>query len=51
VKAVELLLDGHSNLMVGIVNTKIESCSFKEALAGHHNINKELIRVADIMSV
>jgi len=26
VKAVELLLDGYSNLMVGIVNTKIESC-------------------------
>ncbi len=51
VKAVELLLDGHSNLMVGIVNTKIESCPFEEALAGHHNINKELIRVADIMSV
>lgn len=51
VKAVELLLDGNSNLMVGIVNTKIESCPFEEALAGHHNINKELIRVADIMSV
>lgn len=51
VKAVELLLDGFSNLMVGIVNTKIESCSFKEALAGHHSINKELIRVSDIMSI
>jgi len=51
VKAVELLLDGHSNQMVGIVNTKIESCSFKEALTGHHNINKELIRVSDIMSI
>lgn len=51
VKAVELLLDGNTNLMVGIVNTKIESCPFEEALAGHHNINKELIRVADIMSV
>jgi len=51
VKAVELLLDGFSNLMVGIVNTKIESCSFQEALAGHHIINKELVRVSDIMSI
>lgn len=51
VKAVELLLDGKSNKMVGIVNTKIESCPFEEALAGHHDINKELIRVSDIMSM
>lgn len=50
VKAVELLLDGNSNKMVGIVNTKIESCSFEEALSGNHDINKELIRVSDIMS-
>jgi len=51
VRAVELILDGKSNLMVGIINTKIESCSIKEALSGHHNINKELIRVSDIMSI
>jgi len=51
VKAVELMLDGKSQLMVGIVNTKIESCLIKEALRGHHEINKELIKVSDIMSI
>ncbi len=51
VKAVELILDGKSNLMVGVVNTKVQSCSIKEALKGHHQINKELVRVSDIMSI
>ena len=51
VRAVELLLDGHTNLMVGIINTKIKSCLIKDVLKGHHEINKELIRVSDIMSI
>ena len=51
VKAVELLLDGKTNLMVGIVNNKIETTELEKAVKGYHEINKELLRVSDIMSV
>lgn len=51
VKAVELLLDGKTNLMVGIVNNVIETTNLEKAVKGHHEINKELLRVSDIMSI
>jgi len=51
VKAVELLLDGKTNLMVGSVNNKIETTDLENAVKGHHDINKELLRVSDIMSI
>jgi len=51
VKAVELLLDGKTNLMVGILNNKIEITDLENAVKGHHDINKELLRVSDIMSI
>ena len=50
VKAVELLLDGDSNVMVGIVNNEIEACNLDKALKGKHTINKELLRISDILS-
>lgn len=50
VKAVELLLDGQQDLMVGFVNNKVEACSLDEALKSKHNINKELLRISDILS-
>lgn len=51
VRAVELLLDGQTNLMVGIVNNKVETTDLEKAVKGHHCINKELLRVSDIMSI
>jgi len=50
VKAVELLLDGESDLMVGLVNNQVQSCSLDKALKSKHNINKELLRISDILS-
>jgi 6-phosphofructokinase 1 len=51
VKAVELLLDQKTNLMVSINNNRIETTDLEKAVKGHHKINKELIRVSDIMSI
>ena len=51
VKAVESLIDGHSNLMVGLINDKIAVTPLEKAIKGQSKINKELIRVSDIMSV
>lgn len=50
VKAVELLLDGNRDIMVGIVNNEIEPCSLDKALKGKHTINKDLLRISDILS-
>ena len=51
VKAVELLLDGQSNLMVGMINNKMEAIDLELAVKEHHSINKEILRISDIMSV
>ena len=51
VKAVELLLDGKSNLMVGLINNKVETTELEKAVKSHHAITKELLRVSDIMSI
>ena len=50
VKAVEALLDGKTNCMVGIINNKMELTPFDQAIKGSSKINKELLRVSDIMS-
>lgn len=51
VKAVETILEGKSNYMVGLLSDKIEITPLNEAIKGKSKINKELMRVADIMSV
>ncbi|WP_405206202.1 6-phosphofructokinase [Aquimarina sp. LLG6339-5] len=51
VKAVELLLDGEQNVMVGVLNNKIVATNFDEGLKEDHSINKELLRISDILSV
>ncbi len=51
VKAIELLLDGKTNLMVSINDNKIGTTELDKAVKGHHKVNKELIRVSDIMSI
>ncbi len=51
VRAVEGILKGESNLMVGLVNDKISVTPLEKAIKGQSKINKELIRVSDIMSI
>ncbi|MCF6168021.1 6-phosphofructokinase [Lutibacter sp.] len=51
VSAVELLLDGKTNLMVGLINNKVQTTDLEKAVKGHHTINRELLRVSDIMSI
>ncbi|MCF6297411.1 MAG: 6-phosphofructokinase [Flavobacteriaceae bacterium] len=51
VKAVELLIDGKTNLMVGIRNNKMDTTELERAIKEHHNINSEILRISDIMSV
>ncbi|WP_438962043.1 6-phosphofructokinase [Nonlabens sp.] len=51
VKAVESLLEGKTNYMVGINNSKIELCPLDMAVKGKTEIDTELLRVSDIMTV
>ncbi|OZV68600.1 6-phosphofructokinase [Winogradskyella aurantia] len=51
VKAVESLLTGKSNYMVGLKNDVIDLTPFDQAVKGKSKINMELIRVSDIMTV
>ena len=50
VKAVELLLENKTNLMVGLKDNEIITTELSEAIKGGHIIDKELLRVYDIMS-
>ena len=50
VKAVELLLEGTSNVMVGLQNNQVKAIHLEKAIKGQHAINLELLRVSDIMS-
>ncbi|HMR16912.1 MAG TPA: ATP-dependent 6-phosphofructokinase, partial [Mariniflexile sp.] len=49
-KAVESLLEGKTNYMVGLINNKMELTPFENAIKGKTKINLELLRVSDIMS-
>jgi len=51
VKAVESILTGKSNYMVGLKNDIIDITPFDQAVKGKSKINMELIRVSDIMTV
>ncbi len=50
VKAVESLLEGKSNYMVGLSSDTIQLTPLHKAIKGQSKINKELIRVSDIMT-
>jgi 6-phosphofructokinase 1 len=50
VKAVESLLEGISNYMVGLQNDTISLTPLEQAIKGKTEINRELLRVSDIMS-
>ena len=51
VKAVETLLDGKSNLMVGVTDNKMSLTELDKAIKGKSEINKELLRVSDIITI
>ena len=50
VKAVESLLEGKTNYMVGLISNKMELTPLEKAIKGKTKINLELLRVSDIMS-
>lgn len=50
VKAVESLLEGKSNYMVGLLNDKVALTPLEQAIKGHSEVDLELVRVSDIMS-
>ncbi len=51
VKSVEALLEGKTNLMAGIIDNQITFTLVSEAIKGKSKIDKELIRVSDIMTI
>ncbi|MGZ9675568.1 6-phosphofructokinase [Flavobacterium sp. GNP001] len=50
VKAVESLIDGKSNYMVGLQNDQVALTPLEQAIKGKTMIDRELLRVSDIMS-
>jgi len=51
VGAIDALLKGERNVMVGLKHNKIVSVPFSKAVKGDYKLDLELIRVADIMSI
>lgn len=51
VKAVESLLEGKSNYMVGMLNDKVALTPLEQAIKGHTEIDRDLLRVSEIMSI
>lgn len=50
VKAVEALLEGKSNYMVGILEDKVCLTPLEQAIKGQYEIDMELVKVSDIVS-
>jgi 6-phosphofructokinase 1 len=48
--AVKTLLEGKSNVALGVVNNKILLTSFEEAITKKHTINKDLIKMTEILA-
>ena len=51
VAAVETLLDRSTGVMVGITNNQVSTVGLNKAIKMNHEIDKELLRVAEITSV
>ena len=51
VHAIELLMDGKANVMVGLQNGKMSTTPLDKAIKENNPIDKEILRVSDIMSV
>lgn len=51
VKAVELLLQDESKVMVGLVNDQVQTIPLEKAIKGTTSIDEELLRISDILSI
>jgi 6-phosphofructokinase 1 len=51
VNAVEKLLEGHRDCMTGMINHKIVLTPFAEAISDKLTIDRDIIRIADILSI
>ena len=51
VGAIDALLAGKREVMIGLVHNKVVPIDFKESLKGSNKIDSDLIRVADIISI
>ncbi|WP_177765273.1 6-phosphofructokinase [Flavobacterium sp. I3-2] len=51
VKAVELLMLGKTQLMVGLINDQVDTTPLEKAIKGETSIDEELIRISDILSI
>jgi 6-phosphofructokinase 1 len=51
VKAIETLMEGKSNLMVGIQEDQMILTPLEKAIKGKSEINNNLIRVSEILSL
>lgn len=51
VGAVDALLEGKRDVMIGVVHNKVVSIDFEKSLDGSNKIDTDLIRVADIISI
>jgi 6-phosphofructokinase 1 len=51
VAAVERLLEGERDCMVGVINQKIVSTPFEKAITDKLTIDRELLRIADILAI
>ncbi len=50
-RAVEALLEGHTNVMIGIQNNQMVLVSFDDAINKHKEIDLNLLRIAEILSL
>lgn len=51
VEAVEALISGKSNVMIGITNKKLNHVALEIAIKQNPDIDRELLRIADIVSI
>lgn len=51
IKAVETLLEGNTNVIVGITNRKLTTISFKTAAFVERKLDEDLLRIAEITSI
>jgi len=51
VHAVESLQKGISNVMVGVINDQMQLTPLDQAIKGKSEINQNLLRVTDILSI
>ena len=49
--AVEGLLRGERDVMAGVMNNKIKFTSLKRAISKHKPMNKDLLRMAEILAL